>query len=178
MYSLPPDMNHLQGIILPATCRYSCITCTYRYAYVHIYIHVYYVCTCTSEHGFFNIFILTWRAYANYAEWLFSLRKRLRGDTFAIFCYSTDYADYAVDLACTTLYMKHTNYADFADKISLHVTTRDYARLRPAGPRLREHSCSFMAIIAPSCREKRCSSVPMYMRVHIYTGPYCTTQQL
>ena len=104
-----------------------------------------------------KFFILTWRAYANYAEWLFSLRKRLRGDTFAIFCYSTDYADYAVDLAYTTLYMKHTNYADYADKINLHATTRDYARLRPAGPRLREHSCSFMAIIAPSCRKKSCS---------------------
>ena len=74
--------------------------------------------------------MLTWRAYANYAEWLFSLRKRLRGDTFAIFCYATDYADYAVDLAYTTLYMKHTNYADYADKINLHVTTRDYAGLR------------------------------------------------
>ena len=104
-----------------------------------------------------QFFILTWRAYANYAEWLFSLRKRLRRDTFAIFCYSTDYADYAADLAYTTLYMKHTNYADYADKTNLHVTMRDYARLRPAGPRLREHSCSFMAIIAPSCRKKRCS---------------------
>ena len=64
------------------------------------------------EHCFVTIkfLILTWRAYANYAEWLFSLRKRLRGDTFAIFGYSTDYADYAVDLAYTTLYMKHTNW--------------------------------------------------------------------
>ena len=102
-----------------------------------------------------QFFILTWRAYANYAEWLFSLWKKPRGDTFAIFCHSTDYADYAVDLAYTTLYMKHTNYADYADKIHLHVTTRDYTRLRSAGPRLREHSCSFMAIIAPSCRKKK-----------------------
>ena len=105
--------------------------------------------------------MLTWRAHANYAEWLFSLRKRLRRDTVAIFCYSTDYADYAVDLAYTTLYMKHTHYADYADKINLHVTTRDYARLRPAGPRLREHSCSFMAIIAPSCRKKNAAHMPL-----------------
>ena len=37
-------------------------------------------------------------------------------------CYSTDYADYAAHLACTTLYairiVKHTNYADYADKIT------------------------------------------------------------
>ena len=112
-------------------------------------------------------FVLTWRAYANYAEWLFSLRKRLRGDTFAIFGYSTDCADYAVDLAYTTLYMKHTNYADYADKINLHVTTRDCARLRPAGPRLREHSCSFMAIIAPSCSKKNTAQVkfPYHARI-------------
>ena len=41
---------------------------------------------------------------------------------------------------------------------NLHVSTRHYARLRPADPRLREHSCSFTAIIALSCRKKRCSS--------------------
>ena len=66
--------------------------------------------------------ILTWRAYENYAEWLFSLRKRLRGDTLADSCYSGDYADYAAHLANTTLYaihlMKHTNYADYADKVT------------------------------------------------------------
>ena len=28
--------------------------------------------------------LLPWRAYANYAEWLFCLRKRLRGDALAI----------------------------------------------------------------------------------------------
>ena len=41
---------------------------------------------------------------------------------------------------------------------NLHVSTRDYARLRPAGPRLREQSCSFTAIMALSCGKKRCSS--------------------
>ena len=37
-------------------------------------------------------------------------------------CYSSDSADYAAHLAYTTLYaihlMKHTNYADYADKIT------------------------------------------------------------
>ena len=37
-------------------------------------------------------------------------------------CYSTDYADYVAHLAYTNLYaiclLKHTNYADYADKIT------------------------------------------------------------
>ena len=37
-------------------------------------------------------------------------------------CYSTDYTEYAAHLAYTTFYaicfMKHTNYADYADKIT------------------------------------------------------------
>ena len=76
------------------------------------------------EHCFFllKFLILTWRTYANYAEWLFSLRKRLRGDTLVDPCYSGDYADYAAHLAYTTLYairlMIHTNYADYAGKIT------------------------------------------------------------
>ena len=65
-------------------------------------------------------------------------------------CHSIDYADYAAHLAYTTFcaicLMKHTNYAGYADKIT-------YTRLCPAGPRLREHSCSFTAIIAFSCRK-------------------------
>ena len=42
--------------------------------------------------------------------------------TRGYFCYSTDYVDYAAHLAYTSLYairlMKHTNYADYADKIT------------------------------------------------------------
>ena len=109
------------------------------------------------EHFFFlKCLLLTWRAYANHAEWL-SLRKRLRGDTFAIQVITRTTRHTWPTQRCTQYVsihlLKHTNYADYAKKITT-LTSRDYARLRPAGPRLREHSCSFTAIIALSCRKK------------------------
>ena len=61
-------------------------------------------------------------------------------------------------LAYTTLYalrlLKHTKLRRLRGQDNLHVTARYYARLLPAGPKLREHSCSFTAIIALSCRKK------------------------
>ena len=56
----------------------------------------------------------------------------------------------------------------------LRVTTRDYARLRPEGPRLREHSRSFTVIIALSCRKSRCSCEdPLYFTVLVpYLVPH------
>ena len=63
--------------------------------------------------------VLTWRAYANYADWLFSLRKKLRGDALADFCCSGDYAAHlAYTTFCAIRLMKHTIYADYADKIT------------------------------------------------------------
>ena len=84
-----------------------------------------------------QFFILTWRASANYAEWLFSLRKRLCTDTFAIFCYSTDYADYAVDLAAGLHNVVHETYNVVHETYKLRgqdKPTRDYTGLRKTAP--------------------------------------------
>ena len=79
---------------------------------------------------------------------VFPVEETTRGYSW----YSGDYADYAAHLANTSYETYKLRRLRGQD--NLHVTTGDYARLRPAGPRLREHSCSLTAIIALLCRKK------------------------
>ena len=79
---------------------------------------------------------------------LFSLRNRLREHTLAILLPTqTTRHSWAIDNSMQhepLLLTKHTNYADYADETMVGA----YAKLRPAGKSLREHSCRSTSIIA------------------------------
>ena len=92
-----------------------------------------------------RVLMLTSTVCANYTEWLFSLRKQPVQTTRGHSCYPVTYADYASSpLAHTKLYGESV-------MCILQSLQAMRARLRPAGRRLREHSCSFTSTYFHHC---------------------------